>query len=243
MLILSGVALLTVLVIVANVARSGSQVRGVEVVVRYGDTPTLVDDKVVVDTVLRRLPNLLQRQVKAVSTGQVAEAARRVPFLTHVNATLSVSGKVVIRADQRRPIARIYYGNRQLYIDREGALFPISRLGNCNVLVAGGAFTEPLRVDSLNAQLTSLWKLACFIDDDKDYRTLIDQIYVERDGDLMMVPKIGSHVIEVGTPDNLEEKFDNLITFYRKGMPRAGWDTYSKISLKFKDQVVCTKRK
>ena len=242
MLILLGAALLAILVIVANVARSGSQVRGVEVAVRYGDTPTLVSDQVVVDTVLRRMPNLLQRQVKDVSTGQVAEAAARVPFLTNVSAALSVSGKVVIRADQRRPIARIYYGSRQLYIDREGALFPISRLGNCNVLVAGGNFTEPLRVDSLNAQLQALWKLACFIDDEKDYRYLIDQIFVERDGDLMMVPKVGSHVIEVGTPDNLEEKFDNLIAFYRKGMPRAGWDTYSKISLKFKDQVVCTKR-
>ena len=57
-----------------------------------------------------------------------------------------------------------------------------------------------------------------------------------------MAPKIGDHVIELGSPDDLDSKFDNLLAFYRKGMPRAGWDTYSKISLKFKDQVVCTKK-
>ena len=108
--------------------------------------------------------------------------------------------------------------------------------------MAGGEFTEPLRLDSLNAQTTAIWKLASFLDDEDDYRALIDQIFVERDGNMMMVPKVGDHIIELGAVDNLETKFSNLLTFYRKGMPRAGWNTYSKISLKFKGQVVCTKK-
>lgn len=240
MLILLGAALLAILVIVANVSRSRSVVRGIEVALRCGDTPRLVSDQVVVDTVVRRIPTLLQRQVRSVDCKRVAAAAARVPFLTNVSASVSVSGKVVVRADQRRPIARLYYNNRELYLDREGALFPVSRLGSCDVLVAGGSFTEPLRIDSLNAQLRSLWQLACYLDEEPDYALLIDQIFVERDGDLMMVPKVGDHVIELGTPDNLDEKFSNLLVFYRKGMPRAGWDTYSQISLKFKGQVVCT---
>jgi cell division protein FtsQ len=58
----------------------------------------------------------------------------------------------------------------------------------------------------------------------------------------MMVPKVGDHVVELGDANDLDGKFANLVAFYRKGMPRAGWDTYSKISLKFKGQVVCTKK-
>lgn len=242
MFILLSAAVLAVLVIVANVARSRSQVRGIEVVVRYGDTPRLVGDKTVVDTVLRRMPNLLQLSVKNVDCERVASVARRVPFLTQVSASVSVGGKVVVRAEQRRPIARIYYGTRELYIDRDGSLFPSSPLGFCDVLVANGDFAEKLRFDSLNAQVTAIWKLACFLDKERDYRDLIDQIFIERDGDMMMVPKVGDHVIELGSVDNLEEKFSNLLTFYRKGMPRAGWNTYSKISLKYKGQVVCTKK-
>lgn len=242
MLILLSVAVLAVLVIVANVARSRSQVRGIEVAIRYGDTPQLVSRKTVADTVLRRMPNLLQLSVKAVDCKRVAAAARRVPYLTQVSASVSVGGKVVVRARQRRPIARLYYGNREFYLDREGALFPPSSIGHCNVLVAGGSFTEPLRLDSLNAQATALWKLASYLDDEDDYGALIDQIFIKSNGDMMMVPKVGDHVIELGAVDNLDEKFSNLLTFYRKGMPRAGWNTYSKISLKFKDQVVCTKK-
>lgn len=242
LLIVLGVAVLAVLVLAANVARSRSQVRGIEVVIRHRGTPLLVSNQTVVDTVLRREPNLSQLSVKSVDRKRVAAAASRVPFLTQVSASVSVGGKVVVRAKQRRPIARIYYGTRELYIDRDGALFPPSPLGFCNVLVAGGEFTEPLRLDSLNAQTTAIWKLASFLDDEDDYSALIDQIFVERDGNMMMVPKVGDHIIELGAVDNLETKFSNLLTFYRKGMPRAGWNTYSKISLKFKGQVVCTKK-
>lgn len=242
MLILLSAVVLAVLVIVANVTRLHSQVRGIEVAIRYGDCPQLVSKQTVVDTVMRRMPNLLQLSVNSVDCKRVAAAARRVPFLTQVSASVSVGGKVVVRAKQRRPIARIYYGTREFYIDREGALFPPSALGFCNVLVAGGEFTEPLRLDSLNAQASAIWKLACFLDDEDDYRDLIDQIFIERDGDMMMVPKVGDHVIELGSVDDLDRKFSNLLTFYRKGMPRAGWNTYSKISLKFKGQVVCKKK-
>lgn len=241
-LIVLGAALLAVLVVVLNVSRSNSQVRGLEADIRYGSTPVLVSGQTVVDSVVAALPTLMQQQVKAVDCEAVAEAARRVPFLTNVSASVSVSGRVVVRADQRRPIARLFHGDRERYLDREGAVFPVSRVGNCNVLVAGGDFTAPLRSDSLDAQLTALWQVASYLDSESRYSKLIDQIFVERDGDIMMVPKVGDHVVELGDVNDLDGKFANLVAFYRKGMPRAGWDTYSKISLKFKGQVVCTKK-
>ena len=163
-LIVLGAALLAVLVVVLNVSRSNSQVRGLEADIRYGSTPVLVSGQTVVDSVVAALPTLMQQQVKAVDCEAVAEAARRVPFLTNVSASVSVSGRVVVRADQRRPIARLFHGDRERYLDREGAVFPVSRVGNCNVLVAGGDFTAPLRPDSLDAQLTALWQVASYLD-------------------------------------------------------------------------------
>jgi cell division protein FtsQ len=235
--------LVAILVVVANVTRVRSQVRGIDVSLRYKGTPALVSQQTVADTVLRHIPNLLTLSVKDVDFDQVAEAARQVPYLTKVSASVSVSGKVVVRAEQRRPMARLFYGNREMYMDREGALFPVSDMGNCNVLVAGGDFTEPLRKDSLNAQLQSLWQVASFLDEERKFSELIDQIYVESDGDVMMAPKVGNHVIELGDADKLDEKLDNLLTFYRKGLPIAGWDTYSSVSLRFRNQVVCKKNK
>ena len=172
---------------------------------------------------------------------KVAAAAMHVPFIEEASASVSVSGKVVVKAKQRRPIARVFYGKRELYIDDNGVLFPISKMADCNVLVVSGNFNEPLVIDSLNSQMTSLLEVARFLDQNNNYAMLIDQLYVENDGDIMMVSKLGENIIELGSADNLDEKFSNLWTFYRKGMPRAGWNTYNKISLKYKGQVVCTK--
>lgn len=241
-LILSSILLLAILVLVANVVRSRMQVRGIEVVLNYGDTPMLVDQKTVADTLVARIPDLLQKQVRQVDSRQVANAARHVPFITNISTSVSVSGKIVVTADQRHPVARLFFGDNEYYIDLEGKTIPTSDLGDCNVVVATGDFHGRLSSDTTKAQLEALWQVALFLDSHADYQSLVDQLHVQRNCEVLMVPKVGDQVIELGDTTNLENKFADLLAFYRNGMPRAGWDAYSKISLKFKDQVVCTKK-
>ena len=151
LIIVIGALLLAALVLVANITRSNSVVQDLEVEIRYGRTPVLVDSQVVRDTVLRAIPQLRQTTVKSVDCDRVTTAASHVPYLTDITTSTTVSGRVLVKAKQRRPIARVFYGTREMYLDQEGALFPISPLGECNVLVMNGEFTEPLRLDSLNA--------------------------------------------------------------------------------------------
>ena len=242
LLILLGALVLVILVLVANVSRSRSTVRGLEVVIRRGGEPALVSEQTVRDSVVAALPGLLQNPVGAVDRHAVAEAAAHVPYLKDVSASTSVSGRVVVRATQRRPIARLYYGGRDYYFDSEGAVMPAVLDSGLNLLVAGADYAGPLKADSLSAALVDLWQVASFLERQHRYGDLIDQVYIESDGDLMMVPKLGNHVVELGPVDNLESKFEALLAFYRRGMPRAGWDTYQRISLKYAGQVVCTKR-
>ena len=51
-----------------------------------------------------------------------------------------------------------------------------------------------------------------------------------------------NHRIVLGSFADFEEKLDNLRLFYEKAIPKVGWEKYSIISLKYKDQIVCTKR-
>ena len=242
-IIIAGAVVLTTLTIATNVARSRSQVHGIDVSIRCVRTPQLVGEQTIVDSILSHLPHLFATRVSDVDRNQVAAAAMSVPFIEEASASVSVSGKMVIKAKQRRPIARLFYGTHEYYIDNTGAIFPTSTMSDCDILVLGGNFTERLRTDSLNSQLSDLLTVAKFLDGNNNYAMLVDQLYSEKDGDIMMVSKLGENIIELGSPDNLEEKFSNLWTFYRQGMPRAGWNTYSKLSLKYNGQVVCTKNK
>ena len=234
---------MTALTIAANMARSRSQVHGIDISIRCDRTPQLVDEQTIADSILAAMPQLFATRVADVDRNRIALAALSVPYIEEATVSLSVSGKAVVKVKQRRPIARLFYGNRELYIDCSGALFPTSPMADCDLLVLGGDFTEPLNPDSLNRQLSDLLSVANYLDRNRNYAMLIDQIYIEQDNDIIMVSKLGDNTIELGSPDNLDEKFSNLWTFYRKGMPRAGWNTYNRISLKYKGQVVCTKNK
>jgi len=56
-----------------------------------------------------------------------------------------------------------------------------------------------------------------------------------------LIPRVGSQIIELGDAENLDEKFANLKLLYLDGFNKIGWNTYKRISLKYKNQVVCTK--
>ena len=58
-----------------------------------------------------------------------------------------------------------------------------------------------------------------------------------------MVPRVGRHLLEIGSADNVGEKLDRLMHFYRKGLDEIGWNKYSVISVAYDGQVVCRKRK
>jgi len=56
---------------------------------------------------------------------------------------------------------------------------------------------------------------------------------------------VGDQKIIFGTAhskEEVQEKFKKLTIFYNEAMPFEGWNTYSEISLKFEDQIVCKKK-
>ena len=92
------------------------------------------------------------------------------------------------------------------------------------------------------SQLKELFDLARFINDDKFWNSQISQLFINENNDVEMIPRVGNHNIVLGEAKQLEEKFAKLLIFYKKGLNNTGWNNYSTINLKYKKQVVCTKR-
>jgi cell division protein FtsQ len=57
-----------------------------------------------------------------------------------------------------------------------------------------------------------------------------------------LIPRLGQHRILLGDTTDLRDKLDRMRTFYLQGLNNTGWDKYELINLKYKNQVVCTKR-
>ena len=64
----------------------------------------------------------------------------------------------------------------------------------------------------------------------------IEQIAVNKLLEFELVPKVGNHKIVFGGIENLEGKFEKLMIFYKKGLSKTGWNEYSEINLKYKNQ-------
>ena len=77
--------------------------------------------------------------------------------------------------------------------------------------------------------------------DDSDEKQ-IEQIHVTDRKVIELYPRVGEQVIILGTPENFRGKLENLMTFYKNGLSKTGWNKYSVINLSFDGQIVCTKK-
>ena len=59
---------------------------------------------------------------------------------------------------------------------------------------------------------------------------------------MIMSMLVGGQVVEMGDLDNYETKLRNLKAFYRQVLAEDNWDRYSKISVKYNNQVVAKRR-
>jgi cell division protein FtsQ len=78
------------------------------------------------------------------------------------------------------------------------------------------------------------------ISNDEFLASLFQQIDVQSDGELVLVPRVGNHLILFGTIENMDNKFRNLRAVYKKGLNNGKWNRYKSITLKYENQVVCT---
>ena len=244
--------LLVGVVVVSNATRSNRRVRAVRVEVAYGGADTLVIASTLVEQTLSQMPTLQGMRIKEVSTEQVRAVVSRNPYVSDVRVETSVGGDVEVRVVQRRPIVQLFCHGAEFYMDDRGRYLPMSAEGYANVLVANGHFRGELPdasdsisiavLDTLCPDVAQMWHLASYLYHHPEYGVLFDQAYRMADGDYCLVPKVGNHVVVLGQVEHLDKKLHDLLVFYREGMNKVGWETYSQISLKYENQVVCTRR-
>jgi cell division protein FtsQ len=163
----------------------------------------------------------------------------------------STDRKLHVYTDQREPVMRVVasYGG-DFFIDREGVIMrrhnlytPHLHIVEVDMLFNPGQMTGMNIYESDKTEnLVRAFELVNFIKGDSFWDSMIDHISMSRSGRVTMVPRVGNHVIELGKAENYEEKFNNLLVFYREAMPKAGWDRYKKVNIEYKGQVVCQRR-
>jgi cell division protein FtsQ len=147
----------------------------------------------------------------------------------------TINGKLIIRVYQRVPVLRVISGQGGYYVDTERQIMPVPLNYAAYVPVATGAITNEYAT-------TQLYDFADFLSKNNLWNDKIEQIHILPNLDVELTPRKGNHTIVLGKIENYKENLEKLLLFYEKGLDRVGWNKYSRINLKYKNQVICTKR-
>ncbi|MFT5250313.1 MAG: cell division protein FtsQ [bacterium] len=154
------------------------------------------------------------------------------PMIKNADVYVTVDGVLGAKVLQRNPIARIE-GNPSFYLDEDGKNMPLSKVHSARVPIITGISVNQY------AEVTELVKK---ITNDEFMKEYIVGLDVTTEGDVFLRIRKNEFKVLFGKSIDMENKFQKFKAFYKLTKKDSLLDNYSLINLKFKDQVVATKR-
>lgn len=156
---------------------------------------------------------------------------RAVPAVDSANVYLDLSGRLNLDIRQRVPVFRLNNGDKDIYVDEKGTEFPLSRnYAHTCMLVTGPVKPE---------EYVALAELVKKINRDPFSSKFFIGISKEN-GNYNLFTSDGNYKVEIGDLENIEFKVKGFKAFVEKFLVYQNPGKYSKISVKYDNQIVTT---
>ena len=173
------------------------------------------------------------------------------PWIEAGNSYIDLDGTLCINLTEYRPVMRVFdEKGRSIYLTEDGVGIPTNKLYTPHVLIASGHFT--LRNDSTSFALNDsiaedralletlhLYKA---IDGNNFMKSCIGQVYRNKKGSFDIVVKGVEPQVIVGDTCHIADKLRRAEIFIKQKAGSNELKNMKSINLKYKNQVVCTKR-
>jgi cell division protein FtsQ len=121
------------------------------------------------------------------------------------------------------------------YVDKDRRIMPVSSSFAVYVPMATGEIDEEFARNDL-------FDFALFLHQNPDWDAWVEQIVVLPNRKVELIPRVGDFRIVMGNLDDYPAKLSKFVLFVEEGLNNVGWNRYSAISLKYDNQVVCTRK-
>ena len=158
------------------------------------------------------------------------------PLVGDVQCYKTAGDMLRINISSKVPLVRVLNNRGQdFYVDSRGEILSQHSL----------AVQLPVATGYIDRRFASeeLLMVVRAIDRSAFWKAQVEQIDVTKDGQIQLVPRVGDHLLILGTADDVENKLERLMNFYENGLDNVGWNKYRSISVAYENQVVCKKRK
>ena len=162
-------------------------------------------------------------------------------------AWLTGDGTLHISVTQREPVVRFQSREGGFYADRDGFLFPLQNRDTARVPVVDGdlplhlekGFKGEPEGEAGKAWVSSILSLVRFLETKKEWADLVGQVTVLKGGNLVIIPRDGNERFLIGTPTDIEAKFDRIRKYYEGVAPLE--QGYRTVDVRYAHQIVCKK--
>lgn len=177
----------------------------------------------------------LKKAMNTVDCSLIEQALNKLSVIADCQCYKTHKETVGIDIKCKKPIMQIFCNNGEQYlIDKNGDI--IEGVHSALYLpVASGNIDR-------NMAKEELLTLALFLQETRFWSEQIEQIHFTQKKEIILVPRVGNHTIELGNIKNIEGKLEKLRAFYEKGLNKIGWNKYSKLNIEFDNKVIGTKK-
>ena len=196
------------------------------------------------DKIVSILDNYFTKESLNINFNDLEKKIKSNPHIKKVTLYKDLTGNLNVIVNQFQPIARIIHENKsKKYFDIDGEIFPTSLGYSHRVLL----IFLTSKINFLNNNLNNtefgvdLLNMVKYIESDKFLSKLVSEIEVDNFKNIIIRPQISKQKIIFGYPDDLVNKFRKIKIFYEDIAPAKGWNTYSSVNVKYRNQIICDK--
>ena len=257
------IAYFAVTVTLVRRQRANIIVREVRIIVEDSSEKNIVTSGMIAERIERAGLDFRNMDIDAVNTQNIRDLVENHLFVQQARVYKTLKGEIVIKVTQRLPILRVSLNNGyNFYVTDDEYVFPVQSRQALRLPIVTGSFTPPFErgyagkitppaEDAERSRkksyefLINLINFVKFVEASAIWSSQIEQInVVDRgagsvlDPKVEIVPRVGNHVVVLGSLEDYREKLDRLMFFYRQALDYEGWDKYRIIDLSFEGQVV-----
>lgn len=219
----------------AHAEAAKNSCKGIDIHIVEGSATDSVTHKGVMTEINRYPYKIIGAQIPTINTRKLEQYLKTFPQFEDVVCNFTPAGRLNVKVTPMVPELRIFEDTMSYYINKDGKKMSSKASFFVDVPVVSGKFNDRFKP-------ADVLPVTRFIASDPVLSRLIGMVHAEDEDNIILIPRIHGHVINFGDTTRLRDKTKALMAVYRKVLPYKGWEEYDTISVKFRGQVVATRR-
>lgn len=224
---------------------NGQTCTGMKITIKGKTEKHFIDEQLITRVLVSHVPGGVKgKKIKSIDLHAIESSLLKDIWIKEAKLFFDNNGLLQVEATEREPAVRVFtQGGESFFVDSNLVIMPLSDLFAARLPVFTGF---PNGQKSLNGKdslmLRDVVKLGLYIKKNSLLMALVDQIDITNSGEFELIPKFENQLVQLGNADRMEEKLHNMLLFYKQLWMNGSLTRYSKISVKYKNQVVASIR-